>query len=145
MPKVDSARGKSFPSFGQSVVRVLAPFAEAIDADAVVSAAVVPGRPVKYVKDHVKREYDPLARKGPWKPEEDEALRRSACRLSIRSKADIRCRAQQTHPNQWAKISQIVERPELDCRCRWRDELQHQDTKVEGECTPTSPVHMANS
>ena len=39
-------------------------------------AATTPGRPVKYVKDFVKREYNPLARKGPWKKEEDELLRR---------------------------------------------------------------------
>ncbi|ORX37090.1 hypothetical protein BD324DRAFT_624745 [Kockovaella imperatae] len=89
-------------------------------------AAVVPGRPVKYVKDHVKRVFDPLARKGPWTPKEDELL----------------TRAQQSHPNQWAKISQIVERPELDCRCRWRDELQHVDTKQEGHWTQDESTRL---
>ena len=39
-------------------------------------AATVPGRPVKYVKDHVKREYDPRARKGTWTKQEDDELLR---------------------------------------------------------------------
>ncbi len=37
---------------------------------------VVPGRPVKYVKDHVKRLYDPRGKKGPWSAEEDATLLR---------------------------------------------------------------------
>lgn len=38
-------------------------------------ASQVPGRPVRYVKEAVKRMYDPRARKGPWTKEEDTALR----------------------------------------------------------------------
>jgi hypothetical protein len=39
-------------------------------------AAHVPGRPVKYVKNHVQREYDPRGHKGSWSKEEDIALLR---------------------------------------------------------------------
>lgn len=30
-------------------------------------------------------------------------------------------RAQDLHPNEWTKISELVDRTELDCRDRWRD------------------------
>lgn len=39
-------------------------------------ALVVPGRPVKSVKDHIQRELDPRGRKGAWTAEEDRALLR---------------------------------------------------------------------
>jgi len=39
-----------------------------------VLAAAVPGRLVKYVKDHTKRLYDPRGNKGFWTKEEDDKL-----------------------------------------------------------------------
>lgn len=39
-------------------------------------AAVVPGRPLRYVKEAVQRMYHPNAHKGAWTKEEDETLRR---------------------------------------------------------------------
>jgi len=39
-------------------------------------AGQVPGRPVRYVKEAVKRMYDPRARKGAWTKAEDAELLR---------------------------------------------------------------------
>ncbi|ORY31841.1 hypothetical protein BCR39DRAFT_525659 [Naematelia encephala] len=82
-------------------------------------AATVPGRPVKYVKDHVHRMYDPRGRKGAWTKSEDEEL----------------LRAYQRFPNEWAKIGDIVDRTELDCRDRYKNELRDRGTRHTGHWT----------
>ncbi|KAL7420724.1 RNA polymerase I enhancer binding protein [Cryptotrichosporon argae] len=72
---------------------------------------VVPGRPLKYVKQSVERMYDPLARKGPWTKEEDERL------ISLYNQ----------YPGEWTKIAGFLERQMQDCRDRWRNELRESE------------------
>ena len=55
------------------------------------AAAVVPGRPVKYVRDHVRRLYDPKGKKGPWTADEDAAL------LRLVSFYDLKLSAESTY------------------------------------------------
>ncbi|GFZ50527.1 hypothetical protein JCM24511_08284 [Saitozyma sp. JCM 24511] len=82
-------------------------------------AAQVPGRPVKYVKDHLQRMYDPRGRKGAWSAKEDEQL----------------LRAYEQHPDKWTKIASIVDRTEIDCRDRWKHELRDKDSRQSGKWT----------
>lgn len=46
-----------------------------IEAIFVLLAMSVPGRPLISVHAHVKRAYEPTAKKGPWTREEDDDLR----------------------------------------------------------------------
>ncbi|KAK8858910.1 hypothetical protein IAR55_003141 [Kwoniella newhampshirensis] len=82
-------------------------------------AAAVPGRPIPYVQAYLRRAYDPKGHKGKWLPDEDAML----------------VRAYDLHPNEWSKISDIVERTTHDCRDRWTKELQHRDTRSTGHWT----------
>lgn len=41
-------------------------------------------------------------------------------------------RAYNIHPNEWARIANIVDRTETDCRDRYRNELQNRDTRIKG-------------
>ncbi|WWD18804.1 hypothetical protein CI109_103259 [Kwoniella shandongensis] len=82
-------------------------------------AASVPGRPIPYVQAYLRRAYDPKGHKGKWLPAEDAML----------------MRAYDLHPNEWSKISDIVERTTHDCRDRWTKELQHRDTRTQGRWT----------
>ena len=43
-----------------------------------ISAAKLPGRPVKYVRDAAMRMYNPDGHKGAWTKDEDQKLRMSA-------------------------------------------------------------------
>lgn len=79
-------------------------------------AGAVPGRPVRYVKEVVKRMYDPRGRKGEWTMEEDYKLKQ----------------AYELYPNQWVKIAEEVQRTEFDCRDRWKGELKGRDSRKTG-------------
>lgn len=79
-------------------------------------AACVPGRPVKYVKEAVKRMIDPSGRQGRWTSDEDQAL----------------LAAYMQHPNEWSKIALNVGRSEIDCRDRYRGELVDRDSRNSG-------------
>ncbi|EKC98622.1 nucleolus protein [Trichosporon asahii var. asahii CBS 8904] len=79
-------------------------------------AGAVPGRPVRYVKEVVKRMYDPRGRKGEWTMEEDFKLKQ----------------AYELYPNQWVKIAEEVQRTEFDCRDRWKGELKGRDSRKTG-------------
>lgn len=79
-------------------------------------ATAVPGRPVRYVKEAVKRMFDPTARKGAWSKEED---------------ADLLA-AYEMHPNEWTKVALAVGRNEIDCRDRYRGELKDREGRAKG-------------
>ncbi|WVF69112.1 hypothetical protein IAT40_003886 [Kwoniella sp. CBS 6097] len=79
-------------------------------------AAVVPGRPVAYVQRSVQRMYDPKGHKGAWTPEEDDALMRAYVK----------------YPNQWGKISEVVDRTLYDCRDRYTKELSRGSDRISG-------------
>jgi hypothetical protein len=50
-------------------------FGQLKEAIFVLLAMSVPGRPLISVHAHVKRAYEPTAKKGPWTREEDDDLR----------------------------------------------------------------------
>ncbi|WVR06653.1 hypothetical protein IAU60_003685 [Kwoniella sp. DSM 27419] len=79
-------------------------------------AAAVPGRPVVNVQFCAQRMYDPKGHKGPWTAEEDEAL----------------LRAYDKFPNQWSRLSEIVDRTANDCKDRYMKELSSQADRTTG-------------
>ncbi|WRT68125.1 uncharacterized protein IL334_005100 [Kwoniella shivajii] len=89
-------------------------------------AAVVSGRPGKYVQRIVQRMYDPNGHKGHFTPEEDDML----------------IKAYELYPNDWSKIAEIVERTYHDCRDRYTKELQHRHTRLTGLWTPEEEVKL---
>ena len=46
------------------------------------------------------------------------------------------CSAYEVHPNEWAKIALVVERTEMDCRDRYKNQLASEGTRLTGK----SPV-----
>ncbi|KAK4688299.1 hypothetical protein P7C73_g1816, partial [Tremellales sp. Uapishka_1] len=82
-------------------------------------AAEVPGRPVQYVCRHVKEMYDTRRAKGKWTAEEDTDL----------------LRALDIHGPAWEKIGVVVDRPAMDCRNRYRDQLKDRSTHKKGRWT----------
>ena len=53
----------------------IAKFRQLIAGISALLAMSVPGRPLISVHAHVKRAYEPAAKKGPWTREEDDDLR----------------------------------------------------------------------
>ncbi|WVQ96625.1 hypothetical protein IAU59_003730 [Kwoniella sp. CBS 9459] len=92
-------------------------------------AAVVPGRPVAYVQRSVQRMYDPKGHKGAWTPEEDDAL----------MKAYVK------YPNQWGKISEVVDRTLYDCRDRYTKELSRGSERTTGRWAPEEEEQLIKS
>ncbi|KAL1409128.1 RNA polymerase I enhancer binding protein [Vanrija albida] len=70
-------------------------------------ARLCPGRPVRYVKECIKRLYDPRAHKGPWTEAEDKEL----------------LRLYEQYPRQWVTIAETIGRTETDCRDRYDGQL----------------------
>ncbi|OCF37343.1 hypothetical protein I316_01252 [Kwoniella heveanensis BCC8398] len=92
-------------------------------------AAVVPGRPVAYVQRSVQRMYDPKGHKGAWTPEEDDALMRAYVK----------------YPNQWGKISEVVDRTLYDCRDRYTKELSRGSDRTTGRWAPEEEAQLIAS
>lgn len=74
-------RRKEFPDFWLELGKATATLGM-FGTDARTIAKVVPGRPVKYVRDHTKRMYDPRGHKGCWTAEEDAKLLQSVMELT---------------------------------------------------------------
>ncbi|KZT60778.1 hypothetical protein CALCODRAFT_492038 [Calocera cornea HHB12733] len=79
----------------------------------------VPQRPIIAVYHHVRRTWHPLKRLGKWSTEEDAALRDAVVEYG----------------QQWEKISEKVGRMSSDCRDRFRNHIQHRESRVFGPWT----------
>ncbi|KAH8088306.1 hypothetical protein HD553DRAFT_306104 [Filobasidium floriforme] len=79
-------------------------------------AMSVPGRPLISVHAHVKRAYEPTAKKGPWTREEDDDLRAAFVEFG---------------PD-WTKVAIRVDRSAADCKDRWRNHVAHSEVRKTG-------------
>lgn len=79
-----------------------------------IAMAVGGGRPVLAVYNHVKRQYDPSVKGGPWTVSEDQALEAAV----------------KEHGTAWTKISAHVGRNPTDCRDRY---TKHVNPAVAGK------------
>ncbi|KAI9634866.1 uncharacterized protein MKK02DRAFT_27995 [Dioszegia hungarica] len=92
-------------------------------------AAAVTGRPVRFVQKYVKRLYDTRARKGKWSEQEDDEL----------------LQAYNSNSGSWVKIALAVDRPEEDCRARWRDVLRSKSGRDEGRWTKEEETQLVEA
>ncbi|EJU06628.1 hypothetical protein DACRYDRAFT_44460 [Dacryopinax primogenitus] len=79
----------------------------------------VPQRPIIAVYHHVRRTWHPLKRLGKWSAEEDAALRAAVVEYG----------------QQWERVSEKVGRMSSDCRDRFRNHIQHRESRVFGPWT----------
>lgn len=75
--------------------------------------AALPNRTRAQLRKFAQRRWHSYER-GPWIAEQDEALRTAHARLG----------------DQWAKISDLVDRSAADCKDRWRKHLQYDDRAI---------------